>query len=97
MPPWNGVYIGKDAPEVVTEFIEVVPNETAKYEIDEESGYLRLDRPQKYSNIIPVMIRTIKVTSNNFPTLVSASKIVSYNFYLSVLIPEDFVLNIKHS
>jgi inorganic pyrophosphatase len=53
--PWHGVYIGKDAPEVVTAFIEVVPTDTVKYEIDKDSGYLRLDRPQKYSNVIPAL------------------------------------------
>lgn len=36
--PWHGVFIGKDAPENVTAFIEVVPTDTVKYEIDKESG-----------------------------------------------------------
>jgi len=53
--PWHGVFIGKDAPEVVTSFIEVVSTDTVKYEIDKESGYLRLDRPQKYSNVVPAL------------------------------------------
>jgi inorganic pyrophosphatase len=53
--PWHGVFIGKYAPETVTAFIEVVPTDTVKYEIDKESGYLRLDRPQKYSNVIPAL------------------------------------------
>lgn len=53
--PWHGVFIGKNAPEIVTAFIEVVPTDTVKYEIDKDSGYLRLDRPQKYSNVIPAL------------------------------------------
>ncbi len=60
--PWHGVYIGKDAPEVVTAFIEVVPTDTVKYEIDKDSGYLRLDRPQKYSNVIPALYGFIPQT-----------------------------------
>ena len=51
--PWHGVEIGPDAPEVITAFIEVVPTDAVKYEIDKTSGLLRVDRPQKYSNICP--------------------------------------------
>lgn len=53
--PWHGVSIGSNAPEVVTSFIEMTPHDTVKYEIDKESGYLKLDRPQKYSNIFPAL------------------------------------------
>lgn len=51
--PWHGVEIGDRAPEVVTVFIEVVPTDAVKYEIDKASGLLKVDRPQKYSNICP--------------------------------------------
>lgn len=51
--PWHGINIGADAPEIVTAFIEVLPSDTLKYEVDKESGYLKLDRPQKFSSIIP--------------------------------------------
>jgi inorganic pyrophosphatase len=51
--PWHGVEIGDEAPEVVTAFIEIVPGDTVKYEIDKPSGYLRIDRPQQYSNVVP--------------------------------------------
>jgi len=60
--PWHGVFIGKEAPAVVTAFIEVVPTDTVKYEIDKDSGYLRLDRPQKYSNVIPALYGFIPQT-----------------------------------
>jgi len=53
--PWHGVDIGKDAPNKVTAFIEMVPTDTVKYEVDKESGYLRIDRPQKYSNVVPAL------------------------------------------
>ena len=60
--PWHGVYIGKDAPEEVTAFIEVVSTDTVKYEIDKESGYLRVDRPQKFSNVVPALYGFIPQT-----------------------------------
>ena len=60
--PWHGVEIGKDAPKVVTCFIEMVPTDTVKYEVDKNSGYLRIDRPQKYSNIVPALYGFIPQT-----------------------------------
>lgn len=51
--PWHGIEIGSDAPDEVTVFIEIVPGDTVKYEIDKATGYLKIDRPQKYSNIVP--------------------------------------------
>ncbi len=51
--PWHGVPIGENAPEEVTSFIEIVPSDTVKYEIDKETGYLKIDRPQQYSNVVP--------------------------------------------
>ena len=37
--PWHGISIGERAPEELTAFIEVVPTDTVKYEIDKRSGY----------------------------------------------------------
>ncbi|MDF2436952.1 MAG: Inorganic diphosphatase [Bacteroidota bacterium] len=53
--PWHGIEIGEDAPQVVTAFIEIVPTDTVKYEIDKETGYLKIDRPQKFSNVVPAL------------------------------------------
>lgn len=53
--PWHGIEIGSDAPEIVTSFIEIVPTDSIKYEIDKESGYLMVDRPQKFSNVVPAL------------------------------------------
>lgn len=60
--PWHGVDIGDGAPEIITSFIEVVPTDTVKYEIDKESGYLKIDRPQKYSNVVPALYGFIPQT-----------------------------------
>ena len=60
--PWHGVDIGTRAPEVITCFIEMVPTDTVKYEVDKATGYLRLDRPQKYSNTVPALYGFIPQT-----------------------------------
>jgi len=51
--PWHGISIGDEAPAEVTVFIEIVPRDTVKYEVDKETGYLKIDRPQQYSNVVP--------------------------------------------
>lgn len=51
--PWHGIEIGEDAPSEVTVFIEIVPGDTVKYEADKDTGYLKIDRPQQYSNVVP--------------------------------------------
>lgn len=51
--PWHGVPIGDNAPDEVTVFIEIVPSDTVKYEVDKATGYLKIDRPQQYSNVVP--------------------------------------------
>ncbi|NBC82266.1 MAG: inorganic pyrophosphatase [Bacteroidetes bacterium] len=60
--PWHGVDIGPDAPSVLTCFIEMVPTDTVKYEVDKSSGYLKIDRPQKYSNVVPALYGFIPQT-----------------------------------
>ena len=51
--PWHGVFIGNKSPEIVSTYIEIVPTDTLKYELDKQSGYLKIDRPQLYSNVCP--------------------------------------------
>ncbi len=51
--PWHGIPIGDKVPEEVTVFVEIVPRDTVKYEVDKETGYLKIDRPQQYSNVVP--------------------------------------------
>jgi inorganic pyrophosphatase len=60
--PWHGVDIGPDAPELIYSFIEMVPTDTVKYEVDKVSGYLRIDRPQRYSNVVPALYGFIPQT-----------------------------------
>lgn len=42
--PWHSVQYGEQAPEVVTAIIEIPKGSKAKYELDKESGLLKLDR-----------------------------------------------------
>ena len=60
--PWHGVTIGPDAPDIVTAYIEIVPTDTVKYELDKFSGHLKVDRPQRYSNICPALYGLIPQT-----------------------------------
>ena len=43
--PWHGISAGDRAPDVVNVFVELVPTDTVKYEVDKDSGHLKLDRP----------------------------------------------------
>jgi len=60
--PWHGISFGEEVPDEVTVFVEVVPTDTVKYEIDKETGYLKVDRPQKYSNYLPALYGFIPQT-----------------------------------
>lgn len=60
--PWHGIEIGPDAPQTVTAYIEIIPSDTVKYEIDKPSGHLKVDRPQKFSNIVPALYGFIPKT-----------------------------------
>lgn len=44
MHPWHEVEIGDESPRIVTAVIEVPKASKAKYEMDKESGLLKLDR-----------------------------------------------------
>ncbi len=60
--PWHGVSPGEDLPKIVTAFIEIIPGDTIKYEVDKESGYLKIDRPQLFSNTSPALYGFIPQT-----------------------------------
>ena len=60
--PWHGVDIGSEAPEVIHCYIEIVPTDTVKFELDKTTGLLKADRPQKYSNCCPSLYGLIPQT-----------------------------------
>lgn len=60
--PWHGVEMGEKAPEEVHSYIEIVPTDTVKFELDKMTGLLMADRPQKYSNHCPTLYGLIPQT-----------------------------------
>ena len=59
--PWHGVKPG-DPAGVVEVYIEIAPTDTVKYELDKQSGHLRVDRPQRYSSQPPTLYGFIPQT-----------------------------------
>jgi inorganic pyrophosphatase len=53
--PWHGLEVGPDPPTLVNAYIEISPFDLVKYEIDKETGYLRVDRPQRSSSQPPTL------------------------------------------
>jgi inorganic pyrophosphatase len=55
--PWHGLKAHADdaAKDVVTAYIEMLPSDTVKYELDKESGYLMVDRPQRTTATPPAL------------------------------------------
>ena len=51
--PWHGLDVGPEPPAIVHAYIEITPFDLVKYEIDKDSGYLRVDRPQRTSSLPP--------------------------------------------
>ena len=60
--PWHGIAPGKKAPETVNAFIEIVPTDAVKYELDKQSGHLHVDRPQRFSSMCPSLYGFIPQT-----------------------------------
>lgn len=60
--PWHGVSAGAAAPEMVNAYIEIVPTDAVKYELDKASGHLRVDRPQRFSSMCPTLYGFIPQT-----------------------------------
>jgi inorganic pyrophosphatase len=53
--PWHGLDSGARFPQIVRAYIELVPTDGVKYEIDKHSGYLKVDRPQLFSSFCPTL------------------------------------------
>ncbi|MFN7131471.1 MAG: inorganic pyrophosphatase [Myxococcales bacterium] len=60
--PWHGIAPGDRLPDLLNAYIEIVPGDTVKYEIDKPTGYLRVDRPQRYSSLSPTLYGFIPQT-----------------------------------
>jgi inorganic pyrophosphatase len=60
--PWHGVSPGAKAPELISAYIEIVPTDAVKYELDKASGHLKVDRPQRFSSMCPTLYGFIPQT-----------------------------------
>jgi inorganic pyrophosphatase len=59
--PWHGVPAAS-GPDLFNVYIELVPADTVKYELDKPSGHLRIDRPQRFSSLCPTLYGFIPQT-----------------------------------
>lgn len=53
--PWHGLEVGPAPPLRVNAFVEITPYDLIKYEVDKQSGYLIVDRPQRTSSHPPAL------------------------------------------
>lgn len=53
--PWHGPEVGPAPPHLVHAYIEICPFDLVKYEVDKETGYLRVDRPHRTSSQHPTL------------------------------------------
>jgi inorganic pyrophosphatase len=60
--PWHGLKVGPNPPQVVYAFVEITPFDLVKYELDKETGYLMVDRPQDTSSLPPALYGIIPQT-----------------------------------
>lgn len=60
--PWHGVNPATSTPELFNAYIEIVPTDAVKYELDKTSGHLRVDRPQRFSSMCPTLYGFIPKT-----------------------------------
>lgn len=55
--PWHGLRArpSDDKPDVVRAYIEITPGDLVKYELDKETGFLMVDRPQRTTSAPPAL------------------------------------------
>ena len=56
--PWHGLYARKEDntnPNVVQVYVEMLPTDVVKYELDKNSGFLMVDRPQRTTSSPPAL------------------------------------------
>ena len=79
--PWHGVSSGANSPQVVNALIEIPQGSRAKYELDKESGLLKLDRVIYSSFHYPVnygfIPRTLGYDNDPLDILVLCSQSIS--------------------
>src|SRR4051812_25376604 len=59
--PWHGI-VSSDREHTVNVYVEIVPADAVKYELDKRSGHLKIDRPQRFSSRCPTVYGFIPQT-----------------------------------
>lgn len=96
--PWHDLSLGDDAPKVVNCYIEIVPTDTVKYELDKATGILKIDRPQKYSSLCPTLYGLLpqtysgKLTAQHCAKKTGRKKVVGDDDPLDVCVLTENVL-----
>jgi len=61
--PWHGIVTSdEDHPDTINVYVEIVPSDAVKYELDKRSGHLKIDRPQRFSSRCPTLYGFIPQT-----------------------------------
>jgi inorganic pyrophosphatase len=60
--PWHGVTAKVGRGDLLNAFIEIVPTDGIKYELDKKTGHLKVDRPQRFSSRCPTLYGFIPQT-----------------------------------
>ena len=60
--PWHGIDVGPQPPKIVHAYIESTPFHHIQYEVDNQTGYLRVDRPHRTSSLPPTLYGFIPQT-----------------------------------
>lgn len=60
--PWHGLRPGREAPDKINVFVEMTPFDAVKYEIDKETGFIHVDRPQRTTAQMPCLYGFIPQT-----------------------------------
>tara|TARA_B100000900_G_C20548914_1_gene703850 strand:+ start:912 stop:1565 length:654 start_codon:yes stop_codon:yes gene_type:complete len=62
--PWHGLEASPEGADegIVQAYIEMLPSDTVKYELDKDSGFLMVDRPQRTSATPPALYGFIPKT-----------------------------------
>ena len=74
--PWHGIEVGPSPPERLNAFIEITPFDLVKYEVDKQTGFLKVDRPQRTSSTPPSLYGFVPRTlcANRVAKLAGLSK-----------------------
>ena len=81
--PWHGITIGSKAPDTIQVYIELVPEDGIKYELDKSSGLLKVDRPQRFSSYAPAPYGMVPQTYCGQETAKLMEKIAKNNDQIS--------------